>query len=253
MRACLNPFSFLVVAIAGWMNQHQQHVVEYLIEEDRGLREQIGNRRMRVTNSQRCRLAAKARKLSRRVLEHVATIVTPATLLAWHRKLIAQKYDGSAYRAPGRPRTAIEIAALVVRLATENQTWGYLRMQGALANLGHKLPRNTIANILKRHGIAPAPERSRRTTWKDFLRRHLDQIVATDFFTVEVWTCTALQRFIVLFFMDLSTRRVELGGVAACANVLCMSPIAPKLTNARDDVFTGILIMSEVPDTGTRC
>src|SRR5438034_10484068 len=230
MRACLNPFSFLVVAIAGWMNQHQQHVVEYLIEEDRGLREQIGNRRMRVTNSQRCRLAAKARKLSRRVLEHVATIVTPATLLAWHRKLIAQKYDGSAYRAPGRPRTAIEIAALVVRFATEIQTWGYLRMQGALANLSHKLPRNTIANILKRHGIAPAPERSRRTTWKDFLRRHLDQIVATDFFTVEVWTCSGLQRFIVLFFMDLSTRRVELGGIAACANGLWMSQIARNLT-----------------------
>ncbi|PYR81511.1 MAG: hypothetical protein DMG18_16190, partial [Acidobacteria bacterium] len=96
---------------------------------------------------------------------------------------MAQKYDGSAYRAPGRPRTAIEIAALVVRFATENQTWGYLRMQGALANLGHKLARNTIANILKRHGIASAPERSRRTMWKDFLRRHLDQIVATNFFT----------------------------------------------------------------------
>ena len=94
----------------------------------------------------------------------------------------------SAYRAPGRPLTAIEIAALVVRFATENQTWGYLRIQGALANVGHKLARNTIANILKEHGIEPAPERSRRTTWKDFLSRHLDQIVATDFFTVEVWT-----------------------------------------------------------------
>jgi hypothetical protein len=92
---------------------------------------------MRFTDSQRCRLAAKAKKLSRKILERVATIVTPATLLAWHRKLIAQKYDGSAYRAPGRPRTAMEIAALVVRFATENQTWGYLRIQGALANLGH--------------------------------------------------------------------------------------------------------------------
>src|SRR6202521_1261005 len=113
MRACLDPFSFLVISIAGWMNEHQQHVIEYLIEENRVLREQIGNRRMRFTNSQRCRLAAKAKKLSRKILRHVATIVTPATLLAWHRKLIAQKYDGSAYRAPGRPRTAMEIAALV--------------------------------------------------------------------------------------------------------------------------------------------
>ena len=105
-------------------------------------------------------------------------------------------------------------------------------MQGALANLGHKLAGNTIANILKRHGIAPAPERSRRKTWKDFLRRHLDQIVATDFFTAEVWTCSGLQRFIVLFFMDLSTRRVELGGIAACANGLWMSQIARNLTSS---------------------
>ena len=239
MRACLDPFSFLVVSIAGWMNQHQQQVIEYLIEENRVLREQIGNRRMRFTNSQRCRLAAKAKKLSRTILEHIATIVTPATLMAWHRKLIAEKYDGSACRATGRPRTAIEIAALVVRFATENQTWGYLRIQGALANLGHKLARNTIANILKRHGIEPAPERSRRTTWKDFLSRHLDQIVATDFFTVEVWTCTGLQRFIVLFFMDLSTRRVELGGIAAHANGLWMNQIARNLTDAVDGFFTG--------------
>src|SRR5437870_4013695 len=160
----------------------------YLIEENRVLREQIGNRRMRFTNSQRCRLAAKARKLSRKILEHVATIVTPATLLAWHRKLIAQKYDGSACRAPGRPRTATETTALVLRFANENRSWGYLRIQGALANVGHMLARNTIANILKRHGIEPAPERSRKTTWKDFLTRHWEQILATDFFTVEVWT-----------------------------------------------------------------
>src|SRR5437879_13442111 len=142
MHARLNPFSFLVVSIAGWMNQHQQHVIEYLTEENRVLREQIGNRRMRFTDSQRCRLAARAKKLSRKILEQVATIVTPATLLAWHRKLIAKKYDGSAHRSPGRPRTARELAALVVRFAAESQTWGYLRIQGALANLGHQLAPN---------------------------------------------------------------------------------------------------------------
>src|SRR5215471_6362399 len=109
MRAILDPFSFVVISIAGWMNQHQQHVVDYLIEENRVLREQIGNRRMQFTDSQRCRLAARAKKLSRKILEQVATIVTPATLLAWHRRLIAKKYDGSAYRGTGRPRTAAEI------------------------------------------------------------------------------------------------------------------------------------------------
>jgi putative transposase len=120
----------------------------------------------------------------------------------------------------------MEIIALVIRMAEENRAWGYRRNPGALANVGHVLARNTIANILKRHGIEPAPERSRKTTWKEFLNRHWDQIVASDFFTVEVWTCTGLQRLVVLFFMDLSTRRVQVGGIASGANGLWMSQIA---------------------------
>src|SRR5206468_12947916 len=239
MRAVLDPFSFLVVSIAGWMNQRQHQVIEYLVEENRVLREQMGNRRMRFTDSQRCRLALRAKKLSRKVLAQVATIVTPQTLLAWHRKLIAKKYDGSAYRAPGRPRTATEISGLVVRMAEENRRWGYRRIQGALSNLGHILARTTIANILKRHGIDPAPERSRQTTWKEFLTRHWDQIVATDFFTVEVWTCSGLPRFVILFFMDVSTRRVEIGGIASLGNGLWMAQIARNLTDAVDGLFTG--------------
>jgi putative transposase len=177
------------------MNQRQHRVIEYLIEENRVLREQIGTRRMRFNDDQRRRLAAKAKRLGRKLLKQVAPIVTPETLLAWHRKLIAIKYDGSSYRTPGRPRTINEITALVIRMAEENRAWGYRRIQGALANVGHVLARNTIANILKRHGIEPAPERSRKTTWKEFLNRHWDQIVATDFFTVEVWTCTGLQPY----------------------------------------------------------
>ena len=114
MRAILDPFSFVVISIAGWMNQHQQHVIEYLIEENRVLREQIGNRRLRFSDNQRRRLAARAKKLGRRLLAQVATIVTPETLMAWHRKLIAQKYDGSSFRTLGRRRTAKEVAALVV-------------------------------------------------------------------------------------------------------------------------------------------
>jgi putative transposase len=105
--------------------------------------------------------------------------------------------------------------------------------------VGHVLSRNTIANILKRHGIEPSPERSRKTSWKEFLNRHWDQIVVTDFFTVEVWTCTALQRFVVLFFMDLSTRRVQVGGIASGANGLWMSQIARNLTDVVDGFITG--------------
>ena len=239
MLAGLNPFSFLVVSVAGWINQRQQHLIEYLVEENRVLREHIGNRRMRFTDDQRRRLAARANKLGRRVLVQVATIVTPETLLAWHRRLIAKKYDGSAYRNPGRLKTLTDISKLVVRMAEENRTWGHRRIQGAIANLGRILAHTTIANILKSHGIEPAPERNRKTTWKDFLDRHWDQLVATDFFTVEVWTCSGLTRFVVLFFMDLSTRRVEIGGIASSVNGLWMSQIARNLTDVIDGVFVG--------------
>ena len=124
-------------------------------------------------------------------------------------------------------------------MAEENGGWGYRRIQGALSNLGHEIARTTIANILKRHGIEPVPERNQKTTWKEFLRRHWSQIIATDFFTVEVWTCRGLQRFTVLFFMDLLTRRVELGGVASSANELWMLQIARNLTDAIDGSFRG--------------
>jgi putative transposase len=234
MRAGLDPFSFLVVSVAGWLNQKQQQVIDYLVEENRVLRKQIGCRRLRFNDDQRRRLAAKAKRLGRKVLAQVATIVTPQTLLAWHRKLIAQKYDGRLYRTPGRPLTSTEISDLVIRMAEENRGWGYRRIQGAMSNLGHQIARTTIANILKRHGIEPAPERNRKTTWKEFLRRHWSQIIATDFFTVEVWTCTGLKRFTVLFFMDLSTRRVEVGGIASSANGLWMLQIARNLTDAVD-------------------
>jgi putative transposase len=177
--------------------------------------------------------------LGRKLLAEVASIVTPETLLAWHRKLIAQNYDGSAQRGPGRPRIAQEIEALVVRLAEENRDWGYRRIQGALSHLGHELARSTIADILKRRGIEPAPERNRRTTWQEFLARHWDLIVAADFFTVEVWTRKGLQRFMILFFLDLSTRQVEIAGLASIANGLWMAQIGRRVTDAVDGILNG--------------
>src|SRR5580693_468035 len=182
------PFRFVLIAVAGWMNQRQLQIIDYFREENRVLREQLGGRRVRLDDAQRRRLAAKAKGLGQKLLRDVATTATPETLLAWHRKLIAQKYDGSGKRGPGRPRTGGEIEALVVRMAQENRDWGYRRIQGALSNLGHQLARSTIAEILDRHGIEPAPERSRKTTWKEFLSRYWELIVAADFFTGEVWT-----------------------------------------------------------------
>ena len=105
------------------------------------------------------------------MLHELTAIVTPATLLAWHRRLIARKYDGRRQRGPGRPRVLEEIRRLVIRMAKENRDWGYRRIQGALANLGHEVARGMIANMLKEHGLEPAPERERKTTWKEFLCR----------------------------------------------------------------------------------
>jgi putative transposase len=218
MPRVLDPFRFVLIALAGWMNQRHLQTIDYLREENRVLREQLGGRRVRLNDDQRRRLATKAKVLGRRLLAEVVTLVTPETLLAWHRKLVAQKYDGSGKRGPGRPRTLGEIESLVVRMAEENRDWGYRRIQGALCNLGHELARSTIAEMLKRHGIEPAPERSRKTTWKEFLTRHWELIVAADFFTVEVWTQRGLRRFIVLFFIELSTRKVKIAGIATDAS-----------------------------------
>src|ERR1700687_3557429 len=171
MPRVLDPFRFVLIAVAGWMNQRQLQIIDYLREENRVLREQLGGRRVRLNDDQRRRLATRAKGLGRKLLAEVATIVTPETLLAWHRKLIAEKYDGSNKRSPGRPRTAGEVEALVARMAEENRDWGYRRIQGALSNLGHQLARSTIAEILKRHGMEPAPERSRKKTWKEVLTR----------------------------------------------------------------------------------
>jgi hypothetical protein len=110
-----------------------------------------------------CRLARKAKRLGRKMLAAVATIITPETLLAWHWNLIPQIYDGSKRRGPGRSRTRQEIQDLPVRMAAENRDWGYRRIQGAPANLGHVVGRSTIANILKAHGLEPVPERNRKT------------------------------------------------------------------------------------------
>jgi len=239
MTHVLDPFRFVLIALAGWMNGRQSLFIDYLREENRVLREQLGGKRLRFTDDQRCRLAAQARGLGRKALAELGTLVTPETLLAWHRRLIAQKYDGSKKRGPGRPRKAEEMEKLVVRMANENRTWGYRRIQGALANLGHDIGRGTIAEILARNGIDPAPERERRTTWKEFLEQHWEMIVAADFFTVEAWTRRGLQRFLVLFMIEVSTRKVEIAGIAPVANGLWMNQVGRNLTDAMDGLLKG--------------
>jgi transposase InsO family protein len=161
----------------------------------------------------------------------VATIVKPATILAWHRNLVAQKFDGSQQRkALGRPKIDQELEALVVRMAEENRSWGYDRIVGALANLGYTISDQTVGNILKRHGILPAPERKTTTTWKEFIRTYMDALVATDFFTAEVSTWCGLVTYYILFFIHLDSRKVYVAGVTPHPNEQWMRHIARNVT-----------------------
>ncbi len=205
---------FLISILAGWLNRGQQDIIEYLQEENRVLREQLGGERVLFTDVQRRRLAAKAKKIGRKGLFGISTLVSPDTLLRWYRRLIAKKYDGSQARGAGRPKTAAEIEQLILRMARDNPRWGYTRIRGALRNLGHEIGRNTIKRILLENGFDPAPLRNKGMSWETFLKAHWGAIAATDFFSVEVLTRTGLVRYFVLFIIDLRTRRVEIAGIA---------------------------------------
>ncbi len=145
----MTPLQFLLLCLADWIHRNQQSAIEYLQEEVKVLREQWG-KRPRFNDDRRRRLAAKAKRVGPDRLRTLGSIVTPRTLLQWHQRLIARKYDGSSRRAPGRPCTGQKIRELILRMAAENRFWGYTRIQGALANLGHEVGRGTIAKVLAR-------------------------------------------------------------------------------------------------------
>ena len=161
----------------------------------------------------------------------MANAAKPDTILGWYRRLVAREFDGSKQRRyPGRPRVERKLEELVVRMARENRDWGYDRIVGALNNLGHQLSDETVGNILRRHGIAPAPQRKRTTTWKEFIRSHRAVLAGTDFFTVEVLTLRGLVSFYVLFFIHLESRRVEVAGITSHPNEAWMMQVARNLT-----------------------
>jgi putative transposase len=202
----------------------------YLIEENRILRGHMRGR-IRLTDEDRRRLAVHGHRLGRRRLRDVATIVTPDTILRWHRRLIARKWTYTRRRG-GRPGVLTEIRRLVVRMAEENPTWGYTRILGALKNVGHRVSRSTIARILKAHGIPPGPERP--TSWQTFLRAHWGAIAGADFFTTEVWTWRGLVTYYTVFVIDLASRRVHIVGSTPHPNEVFMRQVTRALTAADD-------------------
>ncbi|ETX03520.1 MAG: hypothetical protein ETSY1_46960 (plasmid) [Candidatus Entotheonella factor] len=223
-------WKMLLACITGSVEDELLLRNEYLVTENRILRHQIQGR-VQLTDAERQSLAEIGKKLGKQALEEIATIVKPETLLAWHRKLVARKFDGSAQRKPvGRPRVDKELEDLVVKMARENRSWGYDRMAGALADLGYEISDQTVGNILKRRGIPTAPDRKKTTTWKDFIRSHMAVLWATDFFSTEVWTLGGLVTFYILFFIKLDTREVHIAGVTAHPGEAWMRQVARNLT-----------------------
>jgi putative transposase len=203
----------LLAYVTGLVNQELLLQNEYLAAENRILKAHLPSG-FRLRDGERATLAEIGKRLGRKALQKVASVAQPDTILAWYRRLIAQKFDGSKQRpSVGRPRIDSEVESLIVRLARENSGWGYDRIVGALANLAHAVSDQTVGNILRRNGIAPAPKRSQTTTWKDFIRTHLDVLAGTDFFTVEVLTWRGLVTYYVLFFLHLGSRRVSIAGI----------------------------------------
>ena len=159
----------LLAYVTGLVNQRLLLQNEYPIAENRILRSHLPTR-LRLSDPERSTLAEIGKRVGRKDLQLVVSVALPDTILAWYRRLIAQKFDGSKRRPyPGRPRVAPEIEALIVRMARENSGWGYDRIVGALANLGHRVSDQTVGNVLHRYGIPPAPKRSQKTTWKEFI------------------------------------------------------------------------------------
>src|ERR1700680_4694537 len=189
----------ILAFITGTVDQELLLRNEYLAAENRILRGQLKGR-PRLSDAERAKLGEIGHRLGRKALGEVAIAALPDTILSWYRRLVARKFDGSrARRTAGRPRIDREVEELIVRMAEENRSWGYDRIVGALANLGHVVSDQTVGNVLRRYGIQPAPKRSQTITWSDFIASHLAVLAGTDFFTVGVLTLRGLLTYYVLF------------------------------------------------------
>jgi putative transposase len=229
--------SFLLMVVSGWVHRHQLTVIEFLQAENRLLKEKLQGKRLRFTDAERALLARKAMAVGRKALLELDTLVSPDTLLRWHRRLVAQKWNFVHRRGPGRPRIMHKLSDLIVRMAQENPRWGYTRIQGALSNLDHRVGRGTIANVLKRSGIEPSPERGKRTQWSTFLNAHWKGLLAADFLTVEVWTARGLVTYYVLFVMSLANRVVAIAGITTRPDEAWMLQVGRNLTDSESDTL----------------
>src|SRR5262245_44576662 len=229
----------LLAYVTGLVNHELLLQAEYLVAENRILRAHTPAR-LRLSDSERSTLAEIGKRLGRKGLAKVAQVAKPETILGWFRKLVAQKFDGSKHRScPGRPKIDPAVERLIVQMARENSGWGYDRIVGALANLSHEISDQTVGNVLRRHGIAPAPTRSQSSNWKDFIAAHMAVLSGMDFFTAEVLTWKGPATYYVLFVIQLETRRVTLAGITRHPTEEWMQQVARNLTDAEGGELNG--------------
>jgi putative transposase len=210
MAGCVPLLRLLVARVALLIASGDKRDAEILALRHQLLVLQRQVPRPRFTDTDRTVLAVLAKAVDRDRLSHVLLIVRPATVLGWHRRLVARRWTYPTRRA-GRPRTRAEIRRLVLRLGAENPTWGYRRIHGELVQLGYQVAASTVWKILRTAGRDPTPNRT-GPSWVTFIRSHARAVVATDFFTVDT---VLLRRFYVLFFIEIESRRIRLAGVTA--------------------------------------
>ena len=251
MQSILQPWQLLLWILAGGIHREQQEKIDYLLTENAVLKEKFGKKRILLSDDQRRRLAVKGKVLGRKRLQEIGKLFTPDTILRWHRQLVARKWDYSERKEKrqGRPRVRQEIVDLVTKFAKENPSWGCDRIQEALANVGFQISDTTVENILKAHGIEPAPKRKKSGSWEVFLKAHWDVLASVDFTTVEVWTKAGLTTFYLLFVMELKTRRVHFAGCTPNPTEEWMQQAGRELTNFDDGFLNGkkLLIMDRDP------
>jgi putative transposase len=220
---------FFLLLLAALLDPDRRKLIELYESQIDALRSQIPGR-LHFTTSQKVRMAQAAKALGRKALRELSIIVTSDTLLRWHQELVRKKWDYSKKRKPGRPNTKVEIKRFILQFAQENKDWGYTRLRDALKENGFSVCRNTVKNILKKHGITPAPQRNQGMSWAEFTQTHWEALVGTDFFTWEVLTPFGLVTYYVLFFIRQKTREVHIAGITANPDGCWMKQIARNLT-----------------------
>jgi len=232
----------LITGLAYCIDKELYRAIDYLREQVRVLIEhqEKENRRILLTNGQRMRVAAKATRLNRKLLDLCTELFTPGTIMRWYHELIADKYDGSKNRVyAGRPPITPEIVNLVIRFKEENPRWGYQKIRDQVVYLGHKISKSSVKNILIGNGYDPEPDLTVRSTWHEFIKSHWDVLAACDFFTIELLVGRKLVRCTVFFVIELSTRKVFYAPIKLQPDGAYMKQVAKILTDSEDGFLRG--------------